>query len=398
MDQPYCLVLSGGGAKGVYHLGVWKALGELGVEVEALVGTSIGAVMAAFLAQGSDDRLRDIVATMGLDSLFDLPAELVENGELKLDRSSLPALKDFFRSLVAKKGLDTGPLRQLLVDHLDEDRLRRSGKDLGFVTVNLSDLGPREVFLEDIEPGRLVDYLMASAAFPGFESPVIEGKRYIDGGLYDNIPFALARARGYRRIVVSDISGAGRNPKTEVEGGTTVYVRASIKMGGVLDLDPQFLEDFQTLGYLDTLRAFGRLAGTTYFVEPNPGAEAAHPLGPLATQPHRRDRYLGRLEAAARVLGAPRIRLYTYDSLEATLRTLQGEAEASLAQALGEPGDKKSLIALVNQEVRTQALRSPYHTWRLVEELMPGAAGDLLRQSLRALSPDLGPALEWLRT
>ena len=47
MSESYVLVLSGGGAKGVYHVGVWKALREMGVEVEAFVGSSVGAVTAA---------------------------------------------------------------------------------------------------------------------------------------------------------------------------------------------------------------------------------------------------------------------------------------------------------------------------------------------------------------
>jgi predicted acylesterase/phospholipase RssA len=48
--RPYCLVLGGGGAKGVYHIGVWRALKELEVPVEAFVGNSIGAIMGAFMA------------------------------------------------------------------------------------------------------------------------------------------------------------------------------------------------------------------------------------------------------------------------------------------------------------------------------------------------------------
>ena len=54
LNRGYCLVLAGGGAKGVYHLGVWKALRELGIEVDAFVGTSIGAVVAGLLAQDDD--------------------------------------------------------------------------------------------------------------------------------------------------------------------------------------------------------------------------------------------------------------------------------------------------------------------------------------------------------
>ncbi|RKX97983.1 MAG: hypothetical protein DRZ90_04450, partial [Spirochaetes bacterium] len=59
-NNHYCLVLSGGGAKGVYHIGVWKALKELGIQVDAFIGNSIGAVISAFLAQGLDEVLEVI--------------------------------------------------------------------------------------------------------------------------------------------------------------------------------------------------------------------------------------------------------------------------------------------------------------------------------------------------
>ncbi|MBL8967075.1 MAG: patatin-like phospholipase family protein [Spirochaetaceae bacterium] len=185
----YCLVLGGGGAKGVYHIGVWRALREMGIEVDAFVGASIGAIVAGFMAQGSDEALEEIGATIGVDSILGLPEELTENGEIKLDRESLGAARELFRKTMAQKGLDTSPLRRILTTRLDEDAIRDSGRDLGIVTINLTDLEPREVFVEEMEKGRLVDYLMASSAFPGFESPVIAGKKYVDGGMYDNVPY-----------------------------------------------------------------------------------------------------------------------------------------------------------------------------------------------------------------
>lgn len=405
-DRGFCLVLSGGGAKGVYHLGVWRALGELGIEVDALVGTSIGALFAAFLAQGAETGLESVVRSVALDSLFKIPPELMENGELRLDRASFPAVRTFAANLIEKRGLDTSPLRQLLADHLDETALRRSGRDLGFVTVNLSNLTPREVFLDDIPDGQLVDYLMASAAFPGFEQPVIDGKRYIDGGLHDNIPFAMARSRGYRRIIVSDISGAGRNRKTEIEGGLTAYIRSSIKMGGVLELDPGFLGDFERLGYLDTLRTFGHLGGHSYFVEPDPCAEEAYlrEVGPPPSYPprmaHDPRRLLKDLECAASLLEVPRIRIYRYDTLARAIAGRRAEEEAKLAALLGDPRTgRRSLAALVRSDVAAGVLGgSPYHTWRLVEALFPGRTGNVLRRTLVGLTPELPAGIAYLKS
>ncbi len=271
----YCLVLSGGGAKGVYHVGAWRALSELGIRVDAFIGNSIGAIISGFLAQGLFAELERLATDMGIGDVLRLPGDLVRDGDLRLDLESLPQLGELAADFVSSRGLDTSPMRSLLRSYIDEDKIRASGVDLGVVTVNVSDLAPREVFLDAMEPGSLVDYLMASAAFPGFANPVIKGKKYIDGGLYDNLPYAAARRRGYRRIIVIDISGPGFNRRPEIAGSQTVYIKNSIEMGGVLDFDREFLDRFTRLGYLDTMRVFGRCAGYSFFVETDAETDAA---------------------------------------------------------------------------------------------------------------------------
>jgi len=380
LDEGWCLVLSGGGAKGVYHLGVWKALKELGIRVDGVVGTSIGALVAALLAQGAEDALEVIVGSLSLGSLLNLPPELLADGQLKIDGASLDTLRNLTRSVVEKKGLDTAPLRRLLVDRVDEEAIRRSGVDLGLVTINLSEFSPREVFLEDMAPGSLVDYLMASSAFPGFEPPVIQGQRYLDGGLYDNVPYAVARRRGWRRLVVSDISGVGVNRKPDVEGAVTAWGRNSIKMGGVLDFDRGFLNDYQALGHLDTLRTFGRLHGRWYFLE----LEEGHPS---------RD---DGLEEAALVLEVPRIRRWTRTALAEAVTDARAAVQDEVAAQLGGPG-LPELMDLLRSATAVRSFGGPaYRTWLLLGELFPGRTGRILRQSLARLHPALDRAAAYL--
>jgi NTE family protein len=416
--EGYCLVLGGGGAKGVYHIGVWRALRELAIPVDAFVGASIGAIMAGFLAQGLDEALEEIGRTITLDSILALPRELTEGGEVKLDHGTLASVRDLFLSTMAKRGLDTSPLRNLLVARLDEGAIRTGGKDLGIVTVNVSDLEPREVFIEDMEPGALVDYLMASAAFPGFEQPRIEGKSYSDGGLYDNVPYAMARKRGYRRIIVSDISGAGRNRRPQIEGSDTVYIKNSIEMGGVLDFDRKFLDSFAKLGYLDTMRVFGRYAGYSYFVEPESAAEAARgfaaeagpgssggakPLPSLAAgiQFPERMRYDRRklllfLECAASVLDVDRVEAYSYGSLEKAIQTRLAEVEARMASAKAAAGGGSLAPVLREAVTKLRLDECPYYYHRLVREAFPNSTRKTLERILIGLHPELPAGVAWL--
>ena len=406
--KPYCLVLSGGGAKGVYHIGAWRALRELRVGVNAFVGNSIGAVIAGFLAQGNDDALELIGKTITIDTIVKLPEGFGKDGEFKLEFSRMPSLSDLYREFVEKKGLDTSPMRILLSESLDEDRIRRSGVDLGVVTVNVSDLKPREVFIDEMEKGRLIDYLMASSALPGFSAPEIEGKKYTDGGLWDNIPYAMARKRGYRRIIVIDISGAGINRRPDVAGGQTIYIKNSIDMGGVLDFDRSFLDTYSELGYLDTMRVFGRYKGYSYFLEPNERLEQRFrrflEQKPDSEQPaypeemrYDRDLLLKHLECAATLLGVERVRAYTYESLAAAIDAglrEQDERLRSGRDSFGVEGEaaaadrRKALETVIRETLRTRLFQEcPYYLMGMLRATLSGRVRGMLEKALGAFQP-----------
>ncbi len=427
MRGGYCLVLSGGGAKGVYHIGAWRALRELGVPVVGFIGNSIGAIIAGFLAQGLDAELEEIGAGMGIYSVLKLPEDLVEDGDLKLDFDALPRLRELTRDFLSSKGLDTSPLRALVEAHIDEDKIRASGVDLGIVTVNMSDLAPREVFIEAMEPGSLPDYLMASAALPGFVQPVIKGKKYVDGGLYDNLPYAVARRRGYRHIIVVDISGVGINRRPEIAGSETIYIKNSIDMGGPLDFNRGFMDRFTLLGYLDTMRVFGRLEGYSYFIMPDDRAERSfrdmlasrddgrarallEPSSSLFPARMRHDRrlLLKMLECAAITLDIERVRAYTYEELaraiaerieveNARAGAIIASPESAPAGAQGAKGGPKKLASIVLSAVRQARLTDcPYFYVRIARAPAVRKTGPLPEKALAALVPELEAGMAWI--
>ncbi len=413
-ERPYCLVLGGGGAKGVYHIGAWRALRELGVPVNAYVGNSIGAIIAAFLAQGLEKELQEIGETIKLESIVDVGPEtegLPDGSEMVL------RIKKVSRSLARKGGLDTSPLRATLQKFIDEKAVRSRGLDFGVTTVNVSDLSPEEVFLDGMEPGSLVDYLMASSAVPGFTLPKIQGKTYVDGGVYDNVPYEMARRRGYRRIIVVDVSGAGINIKPDVEGSETVYIKSSIQMGGMLDFDRSFLDRFTLLGYLDTMRVFGRLSGYSFFLRPDPEAEARFrgeaarlgaPLAAEALRPSKgffpdRMRLDGRLllkclECAAQSLHVERIREYSYAELAAEVVRKKAEEEERAARAIGS-GEARGaarlerLIAGAWKDGRFEA--PPYFYLLLARATPAGKPRETVHMLLDRFFPELKAAEAW---
>lgn len=403
--QPRCLVLGGGGAKGIYHIGVWRALRELGIEVDGFVGTSIGALVAGFLAQGAYDAMEEIGRGISIRDILALPEDLVRDGGFRLD--SAVAARELLGMLKERRGLDTDPLRRLLAANLDEEKIRASGKDLGVVAVRLGDLSPHEIFLDDMEPGSLIDYLMASATLPGFETVRIGGRKYIDGGLRDNVPFQMAKSRGYRHIIVSDVSGIGRSRRPQIEGTRTVYIKNSIDMGGILDFDREFLDSFLHLGYLDTLRVYGRLHGHSYFLEPDPEAESScaargdfRAAGDAAILPeylrHDRRRLLARMECAAFVLGVPRIRRYRYRELQAEIDSQRRRAEARIEEARARSGLKTLAPALREAVTGHRYPECPYYYYRLIREAFPRRAAGILTRALVLHFPELPAGAAYL--
>lgn len=410
-EEGYCLVLGGGGAKGVYHVGVWRALSELGLRVDAFIGASVGAIVGAFLAQGSAEELESLGRGLSIGDVLALPEALASEGASGLGRGSLSGLAELLRDAGGKGGLDTEPLRRLLLERLDERAIRARGVDFGVVTINLGELEPREVFLEDMAEGSLVDYVMASSAFPLFKKPRIDGSAYVDGGVYDNVPYAAARRRGYRRIIVSDVSGLGWNRKPQIEGCVTAYIKNSVDMGGVLDFDRAFLDSFTLLGYLDTLRTFGRLSGHSYFLRPDPAAEAAFaaegaaasagksaelPPAPERMRSDRR-RLLSCLECAASILEVERIRAYGYAELAASIDERFSAVEAKIAARRSASGGVAGIVPALREAVdKLRFEECPYYYHRLVREALPGSAGALLVKALEGRYPDLALGSAWL--
>lgn len=263
--KKYALVLAGGGAKGVYQLGAWKALRELRITAEAIVGSSVGALNGAFIAQGAYQKAVELWESMTIDKIISLPREFVDRGGLSLKPGSLSFLKKIKSELIDKGGFDTSPLKKIIADAVDEDAIRKSGVDFGIAAYDMTDWKAKELFLESIPTGQLKEYLLGSSSLPGFKKTKIEGKDFIDGGVFNNIPYQMMKDRGYKRIIIIDVSGLGMNKKPDIEGTQTVYIKNSIDMGHILDFSPEFLHDFRELGYLDTLKVFEKLDGIRYF-------------------------------------------------------------------------------------------------------------------------------------
>lgn len=262
------LALEGGGAKGAYHMGVVKAYLETGHCFDAVVGTSIGAINAAIIAQGDFKRGYQMWETLDARSIFDMSDEeynLLLNR--KLDTSALRRVSARTRKLIASRGINTRKMKQLIASVVDEGRLRSAAADFGLVTVSLTDRKPYELYKDDIPQGRLVDYLLASATFPGFQPTVIDNKAYIDGGLYDNCPINMLARKGYSHVVAVRTRAIGINRKVEYPDIKLTTLLPSEPLGGIMSFNSKSIRRSLDMGYYDAIRMLKGLQGSIYCID-----------------------------------------------------------------------------------------------------------------------------------
>ena len=168
------LCLQGGGAKGAFQAGAIKALKERGYKFNCAVGASVGCLNAAMVAQGKNPNYWD-ADNVKIDELYllwenldltdVLPVDRIsEGGRLSIRSVASSALN------VLTQGVDTSRIRAILEKNVDEEALRASKINFGLVTVEGGkEKNLKKLFIEDIPRGKVVDFMMASAALPLFK-------------------------------------------------------------------------------------------------------------------------------------------------------------------------------------------------------------------------------------
>ena len=207
-----CLVLSGGGARGMAHIGVLKVLEELKVPIDCIAGTSMGAVVGGLYASGMT--ASEIDATMRSldwqDAFRDAPPRRDLGFRRKQDdRNFLVRLPLGLKHghMLLPKGFIQGQqlqetLRLLTLPYADSASFDRLLTPFRAVATDL-ETGDAVV----LEKGDLALAMRASISAPGLFAPVeYQGRLLVDGGIAENLPIDVARAMHADIIIVSDVS------------------------------------------------------------------------------------------------------------------------------------------------------------------------------------------------
>lgn len=118
------LALEGGGAKGAYEIGAYRALTELGYHFDVICGVSIGAINAALLAQGDCEKAAEFWETTANDDLFSEEDKgFLEIINRQVNLNTLSALKENIKAALENGGIDTSKIRAFLEQNIDPQRL-----------------------------------------------------------------------------------------------------------------------------------------------------------------------------------------------------------------------------------------------------------------------------------
>jgi NTE family protein len=181
----YGIVLSGGGARGLAHIGVLAALEKNSIYPGVVSGSSMGAVVGTLYAAG-----------VSIDEMLKIAED--------------KRLRNIFNWSIPKRGgmLSLKLLMQVLEAHILEDSFRSLKKKL-FITVSNISSGHMEVFSE----GPLFQVVVASASIPIiFEPQVINGQTYVDGGLFNDLPVEPLEGK-CQKIIASHVNYNGPDPE-----------------------------------------------------------------------------------------------------------------------------------------------------------------------------------------
>ncbi|SFD44908.1 patatin-like phospholipase family protein [Clostridium uliginosum] len=256
------LVLAGGGARGAYQIGVWRALRELKIDqyINIISGTSIGALNGILFCQGDLEKANDVWYNISKEKV--LPME-DKDLNFKAFLISLGLKSMTFVKKYMPKTLESGNLsRQGLIDimdkYIDFEYLKKHNKVCYVACTEIPSFQPRYFKINDYDEKSIRSILLATSALPMiYESEEFEAFKYLDGGMADNVPIQPVYGENCDIIIVVHLSRDSIINKKLFPNTKIIEIYPSVMeegvLDGILDFVPENTEKRMKLGYSDTI-------------------------------------------------------------------------------------------------------------------------------------------------
>lgn len=248
------IVLSGGGAKGAYEIGVWKALKKLRIKYDIVTGTSVGALNGAMMVQKDFKKALKVWQNIDYDKIID------DVGIVKKNKVFVCT-----HNFILNGGTSINSLEKLVDFSINEKKFFKSKVNFGLITYNFSKLKPVSKLKKDLNEENLKEYVIASSTcFPFFKKKKIDNDNYVDGGYYDNLPINLAISMGAEEIIAVDLKAVGLKKKVKDKNVKITYISPSHDTGEILKFEKASANRNICFGYNDTMKVYHKLDGKNF--------------------------------------------------------------------------------------------------------------------------------------
>ncbi len=263
------LVLSGGGAKGAYQAGMFRALEQLGLakNIKVISGCSIGAFNGAIYCAENPLEVFSFIEDFGkiYNSSKSIAAKRTDLCRSEGEDENAE-LKEFDKC-------ETGRFEERLKRTLTDEKLRKMDRTVYVCCYSIEEERPKYFYLNNLEPDIQRKLILASGSIPHvFPSVYYKGEHYLDGGLKpdickngappDKIPLKPLLNEDVDAILVNFLIASDKVDRSGVKDGIEyLELRPSKPLeeypgAGTLDFSPEKLRSHEELGYIDTLSLF----------------------------------------------------------------------------------------------------------------------------------------------
>ena len=250
------IVLSGGGSKGAYQIGVWKALRKMKIKYDIVTGTSIGSVNGIMMVQKEYHKAKYLWDNISYDDIF--------NVKFPKKGNKVEIYKKYAVEFLKNGGMETSKIYQFMNNAYNKKKFYKSNIDYGIVTFNVSNMKPRILNKEEMKDD-LIQYVLASSTcFPAFQMTQIDDDHYVDGGYYNNLPIDTAIDLGADEIIAVDLGTVFFQKKIKSKKVKITYISPRNDIGSFLVFDKNQAKKSMKYGYNDAMKVYKQLDGNKY--------------------------------------------------------------------------------------------------------------------------------------
>lgn len=269
------LVLAGGGGKGAYELGVWKALKQLNLTkyISVFSGTSIGAFNSVLFAMDDIDKADSLWEEVTMDKLVPISkTELIKRGiGLYLGGKNLQLAKKFLTDKLEHGAISNDGAVEMVEKYLDFNKVKEKNKICYAACTKLPNFNAKYFKINDYDEETAKKIVLASASLPLiYDSTEVLGEKYIDGGIADNVPIQPVYGEKCDIIIVVLLSKDGQIDRSLYPNSRLIIIApenlVENAITGTLNLDTDAKRVRIIEGYNDTINKIEPIMELVNFV------------------------------------------------------------------------------------------------------------------------------------